>query len=116
MACLFAHDTVLSSNTNQWVQLCGCLNGKCLLSDLPHPGGQVFLQSMGQCVCTYTQAATGPLAQGVQAAGIEVALPQTVGCLVTFAQDIAVFGVVPEGGLERYIPPFIMDTWLLMTA
>lgn len=77
---------------------------------------QVFLQSMGQCVCTYVQAATGPLAQGVQAAGIDVALPQTVGCLVTFAQDIAAFATIPEETLQQYLPPFIMDTWLLMTA
>ena len=77
---------------------------------------QAFLQSIGQCVCTYVQAATGPLAQGVQAAGIDVALPQTVGCLVTFAQDIAAFASVTEQTLQRYIPPFIMDTWLLMTA
>ena len=77
---------------------------------------QVFLQSIGQCVCTYVQAATGPLAQGVQAAGIDVALPQTVGCLVTFAQAIAAFALVSEETLQQYIPPFIMDTWLLMTA
>ena len=77
---------------------------------------QVFLQSIGQCVCTYVQAATGPLAQGVQAAGIDVALPQTVGCLVTFAQDVAGYAAVPEETLQRYIPPFIMDTWLLMSA
>ena len=77
---------------------------------------QIFLQSMGQCVCTYVQAATGPLAQGVQAAGIDVALPQTVGCLVTFAQDIAAFAAVSEETLQQYLPPFIMDTWLLMTA
>jgi len=77
---------------------------------------QVFLQSIGQCVCTYVHAATGPLAQGVQAAGIDVTLPQTVGCLVSFAQDIAVFANLPEATLQRYIPPFIADTWLLMTA
>ena len=77
---------------------------------------QVFLQSIGQCICTYLHAATGPLAQGVQAAGIDVALPQTVGCLVTFAQDIASFASVPEETLQSHIPPFIADTWLLMTA
>ena len=71
---------------------------------------------MGQCICTYVHAATGPLAQGVQAAGIDVALPQTVGCLVTFAQDIASFAHVPEATSQRHIPPFIADTWLLMTA
>ena len=77
---------------------------------------QVLLQSVGQCICTYVHAATGPLAQGVQAAGIDVALPQTVGCLVTFAQDIASFGSIPEATLQSLIPSFIADTWLLMTA
>ncbi len=67
-------------------------------------------------MCTYVQAATGPLAQGVQAAGIDVALPPTVGILLTFAQEAAAFGMVPNAVLEQCIPPFIADTWLLMTA
>jgi hypothetical protein len=77
---------------------------------------QVFLHRIGQCVCTYVQAATGPLAQGVQAAGIDVALPPTVGVLVAFAQEAAAFGMLPDAVLERCIPPFIADTWLSMTA
>lgn len=89
----------------------------CKCRDLALCGAaQVFLQSIGQCICTYVHAATGPLAQGVQAAGIDVALPQTVGCLVTFAQDIASFGNVSEAIVQSHIPPFIADTWLLMTA
>ena len=49
---------------------------------------QVFLQCMAQCVRTYVHAATGAVAQGVQAAGIDVALPRKIGLLLAFAEQV----------------------------
>ena len=73
---------------------------------------QVFLECMGQCICTYVHAATGAVAKGVQAAGIDVALPRKIGTMVAFANEISAFGGFAEGLMQQHIPPFVTDTWL----
>jgi hypothetical protein len=65
-----------------------------------------------QCVRTYVRAATGAVAQGVQAAGIDVALPRNVGILVAVVEDVCAHGGLSQGFVHQYIPPFITDTWL----
>lgn len=73
---------------------------------------QVFLQCVRQCICMYVQTATGAVAQGVQAAGIDVAMPRKIGVLVAFLEDVTEFGGMSQSLVQQHIPPFIADTWL----
>lgn len=70
------------------------------------------MQNVWQCARTYVQTATGAVAQGVQAAGIDIALPCKIGTLVAMIQDVSSFGGLPEAMVHDKIPPFIVDTWL----
>ncbi len=73
---------------------------------------QVFLQCVRHCIQMYVQTATGAVAQGVQAAGIDVALPSKIGTLVAFVESVAECGGFSESLVHQYVPPFIADTWL----
>ena len=73
---------------------------------------QVILQHAGQWVRAYVQAATGSVAQGIEAAGIEVALPQNVGLLLAFLDELGRYGNLPRSLIVQHVPPFIYDTWL----
>ena len=73
---------------------------------------QALLQCVAQCVHTYVRAATGAVAQGVQAAGIDVALPRQIGLLVALLEGVAEAGGFPQALLEQHMPPFVLDTWL----
>lgn len=77
---------------------------------------QVFLQCVGQCIQVYVQTATGAVAQGVQAAGIDVALPRKIGTLVAFVESVSEFGGMSLSLVHQFIPPFISDTWLSVLA
>ncbi|CAL8464950.1 g4485 [Coccomyxa elongata] len=72
----------------------------------------VFLHCMRQCIQMYVQTATGAVAQGVQAAGIDVALPSKIGTLVAFVESVAEYGGMSHSLMHQYVPPFIADTWL----
>ena len=73
---------------------------------------QVFLQCVAQCVHTYVGAATGAVAQGVQAAGIDIALPRKIGLLIAFVEQVASFGGFSPALLQQHVPPFLADAWL----
>ncbi|KAK9917364.1 hypothetical protein WJX75_003552 [Coccomyxa subellipsoidea] len=77
---------------------------------------EVFLQCVGQCIQVYVQTATGAVAQGVQAAGIDVALPRKIGTLVAFVESVSEFGGMSLSLVHQFIPPFISDTWLSVLA
>lgn len=63
----------------------------------------------------YIQAVTGSVAHGVEAAGIQMALPREVGSLLAFLGELAQFGQLSESQLSSSIP-LIYDTWLSVLA
>ena len=73
---------------------------------------QALLRCAAQCVHTYVRAATGAVAQGVAAAGIDVALPRKVGLLAVLLEGVSEQGGFPRALIEQHIPPFILDTWM----
>ena len=72
---------------------------------------QAVLRLAGKWVRSYVQAVTGSVAQGIEAAGIQVALPREVGTLLAFLRELGRFGDVPDSLVARHIP-FVYDTWL----
>ena len=77
---------------------------------------QAMLQAAAACIHAHVRAATGAVAQGVAAAGIEVALPRLIGTLTGLLEGVAEHGGFPRALLERHIPPFILDTCMSVLA
>ena len=54
---------------------------------------------------------TGSVAQGVEAAGIQVKLPGEVGVVLAFFGEMARHGALPERLVSEHVP-FVYDAWL----
>ena len=65
----------------------------------------------GQWVQRYIQAGTGSVAHGVEAAGIQVALPGEVGSVLAMLTELGRYEQFPDGILSTSMP-FVLDTWL----
>lgn len=63
----------------------------------------------------YIQAGTGSVAHGVEAAGIQVALPGEVGSLLAMLSELGRYKQIPDSMLSDCIP-FVYDTWLSVLA
>lgn len=65
----------------------------------------------GQWVQSYTRAGTGSVAHGVEAAGIQIALPGEVGSVLAMLTELGRYKRLPDSILSASMP-FIYDTWL----
>ena len=65
----------------------------------------------GHWVQSYVQAGTGSVAHGVEAAGIQVALPVEVGTVLALLTELGRHKQLPDSILSSSMP-FVSDTWL----
>ena len=75
---------------------------------------QAFLASAAAFTNAYLGAATGAIAAGVVAAGIDVPIPREVGHMVAFLAEVSRGGLVSAADVEQYLPPFLLDNWLTL--
>lgn len=65
----------------------------------------------GDWVQSYIQAGTGSVAHGVEAAGIQVALPGEVGTVLAVLTEFGRYRPFSDNVLSSSMP-FVYDTWL----
>lgn len=75
-----------------------------------------YLRYIGQYIRSYLKTATGSIARGVVAAGVDVSLPEEVRCAVAFVSEICKVGDWARESAEKFIPPCLLDGWVLGAA
>ena len=69
---------------------------------------QGLLQLMGQCMRTYLAEATGSVAKGVAAAGLDVSLPADISRFAAFADELERHARFPPGLVRSHLPPIFV--------
>lgn len=72
-----------------------------------------YLRYVGQYIRSYLRTATGSVARGMVAAGVDVSLPEEVRCAVAFVSEICKVGEWVRESAEKFIPPCLLDGWVL---
>lgn len=76
---------------------------------------QNLISLAGKWASNYIQAVTGSVAHGVEAVGIQVALPIEVGGMLAVLNELERYGEIPDRLLSNSLP-FVYDTWLSVLA
>lgn len=70
---------------------------------------QEFLRTCGIALRTHVEAATGAVAAGLAAAGVEVGLPPEALALVAVVVVLERCGSIPSGSAPHYMPGVVLD-------
>eukprot|EP00803_Ostreobium_quekettii_P004137 evm.model.scf_385.1 EVM.evm.TU.scf_385.1 scf_385:2889-12069(-) len=72
-----------------------------------------FLQYIGQYLRAYLKTATSSRAQGIEAVGVEITLPQEVRRMVVFVDEVCRTAGWPRSRAQKFIPPLLMQAWMM---